>query len=269
MIILKLGGSVITRKEEKQPTLHQENLARISQEIANSGVKDLLIVHGAGSYGHRHAYHYQIGAPILDGEDLARKRLGFSITHQGVQELNLEVCRALLDQKIPAVPLSPSSFIHTHHKRIEEFETDLIGQYLELGLVPVLYGDVVLDQDLKIKMAVLSGDQILQYLAQQLGAEQVILGTDVDGIYNRNPKTHPNAQLIPLVTSLDDVDFLEGAHTMDVTGGMGGKVKELLQLAEEEVESQIINLNVEGLLERALMGDKVPGTWIKKRPMKE
>lgn len=265
MIILKLGGSVITRKKEDHPTLHQENLERISREIAHSGVKELLIIHGAGSYGHPHAHHYQIGAPIRDEEDLLRKREGFCVTHQSVQELNLEVCRALLQAGIPAVPLSPSSFIHTHHKRITEFNTDLITQYLDLGLVPVLYGDVVLDQDLKIKMAVLSGDQILQHLAQRLGAKRVILGTDVDGIYNRNPKTHPNAQLIPLVTSQDDLNFLEGAHTVDVTGGMGGKVKELLQLAEEKVESQIINLYREGLLERALMGDKVPGTWIKKR----
>jgi isopentenyl phosphate kinase len=269
MIILKLGGSVITRKGEKQPTLHQENLNRLSQEIAHSGVKNLLIIHGAGSYGHPHAHHYQIGAPIKDEEDLSRKREGFCVTHQSVQELNLEVCRALIQEGIPALPLSPSSFIHTHHKRITEFKTELITEYLDLGLVPVLYGDVVLDRDLEIKMAVLSGDQLLQHLAQELGAERVILGTDVDGIYNRNPKTHPNAQLIPLVTSLHDVDLLEGAHTMDVTGGMGGKVTELLQLAEKKVESQIINLNREGLLERALMGDKVPGTWIKKREIKE
>jgi isopentenyl phosphate kinase len=265
MIILKLGGSVITRKGEDQPTLNQENLARISREIAASGMKELLIIHGAGSYGHPQAHHYQMGAPIQDEKDLQEKREGFCVTHLSVQELNLEVCRALITEGIPAVPLSPSSFIHTHHKRITDFKTDLIREYLELGLVPVLYGDVVLDQDLKIKMAVLSGDQILQYLAHKLDAERVILGTDVDGIYDRNPKTHPNAQLIPLVTPLDQLNFLEGAHTVDVTGGMGGKVKELLQLAHEGVESQIINLQREGLLERALMGDKVTGTWIKKQ----
>jgi isopentenyl phosphate kinase len=264
MIILKIGGSVITRKGEEHPTLHQENLNRISREIAHSGVEELLIVHGAGSYGHPHAHRYAIGAPLKDEGDLEEKRRGFCITHQSVQELNLEVCRALLEEGIPAVPLAPSSFIHTHHKRITDFKTDLIREYLDLGLVPVLYGDVVLDQDLNIKMAVLSGDQILQYLAHKLDAERVILGTDVDGIYNRNPKTHPNAQLIPLVTSQDDLNFLEGAQTVDVTGGMGGKVKELLKLAQGNVESQIININKEGLLERALMGDKVQGTWIKK-----
>lgn len=264
MIILKLGGSIITCKGEVQPTLNQENLDRISQEIRNSQVKELLIIHGAGSYGHPPAHHYQIGSPLDDEEDLEQKREGFCVTHQSVQELNLAVCRALITAGIPAAPLSPSSFIHTHNKRITDFKTDLITEYLDLGLVPVLYGDVVLDRDLKIRMAVLSGDQILQYLAGKLKAERVILGTDVDGIYNRNPKTHPNAQLIPLVTPEDELNFLEGAHTVDVTGGMGGKVKELLRLAEKEVESQIINLNTEGLLERALMGDKVPGTWIKK-----
>lgn len=264
MIILKLGGSVITRKEESRPTLDRENLQRISREIAESHLEQLLIVHGAGSYGHPHAQRYEIGEEVKNKQDLKEKRLGFSITHHSVQKLNLEVCQALLKEGIPAVPLSPSSFIKTNKKRITNFKTDLIREYLELGLVPVLYGDVVLDQDVNIKMAVLSGDQILHYVATKLAAGRVILGTDVDGIYDRNPKNDPQAQLIPLVTSRDHLNFLEGAQTVDVTGGMAGKVGELLKLAGENVESEIININEKGLLKRALRGEDVRGTRIRK-----
>ena len=77
MIILKLGGSVITCKGAVKPTLNQENLARISQEIAHSRVKELLIIHGAGSYGHPQAHHYQMGAPLEDEKDLEQKKMGF------------------------------------------------------------------------------------------------------------------------------------------------------------------------------------------------
>ncbi|HMK54656.1 MAG TPA: isopentenyl phosphate kinase [Methanobacteriaceae archaeon] len=262
MIILKLGGSVITRKEEIRPTLDQENLQRISQEIADSKVEKILIVHGAGSYGHPHAHEYGIGNQIENNQDLTQKKMGFSITHQSVQMLNLEVCRALINEDIPAVPISPSSFIKTDKKRITDFKIDLINEYLDLGLVPVLYGDVVLDSDLKIKMAVLSGDQILQYVATKLAARRVILGTDVDGIFDRNPKKHPQAQLIPTVTSQDDLNFLEGAQTTDVTGGMSGKVEELLKLAQKGIESEIINIDKKELLKRALRGEDVVGTRI-------
>ena len=45
----------------------------------------------------------------------------------------------------------------------------------------------------KIKMAVLSGDQIVKYLAENLKPEKVVLGSDVDGIYNKDPKKYPDA----------------------------------------------------------------------------
>ena len=50
---------------------------------------------------------------------------------------------------------------------------DLISKFLDLGFVPVLYGDVVLDMDDKIKMAVLSGDQIVKYMAENLKPKDV------------------------------------------------------------------------------------------------
>ena len=56
--------------------------------------------------------------------------------------------------------------------------------------MPVLYGDVVLDVEDKIKMAVLSGDQIVKYLAENLKPKKVVLGSDVDGIYNKDPKKY-------------------------------------------------------------------------------
>jgi isopentenyl phosphate kinase len=265
MIVLKLGGSVITRKDKPTPTLHRDNLERISREIKESGVEELLIVHGAGSYGHPHAREYRIGSEIESNQELEQARLGFGVTQQSVQELNLEVCRALTHSGIPAVSISPSSFITTHKKRINRIEIGLIRKYMDLGFVPILYGDVVLEEDLKIKMAVLSGDQILKYMALHLGARRVILGTDVDGIYNRNPKTHPQAQLIPLVRSEDDLDFPGESNHMDVTGGMGGKLAELLELADRGIESEIINANQEGLLEKALRGERVTGTIITKK----
>jgi len=52
LIILKLGGSIITKKESKEPLVDHDNLNRISKEIASSSFEGLIIVHGAGSFGH-------------------------------------------------------------------------------------------------------------------------------------------------------------------------------------------------------------------------
>jgi len=112
-------------------------------------------------------------------------------------------------------------------------------------------------------MAVLSGDQIIKFLAENLHAKRVILATDVDGIYNKNPKKYSDAHLIETVSSLEQMETGEETNT-DVTGGMGGKVSELLELLELKIESEIINANTEGNIRKALNGENVTGTRIKK-----
>jgi isopentenyl phosphate kinase len=264
MMILKLGGSVITRKESAFPLINSKNLERISQEISEAQPEKLVIVHGAGSFGHPHAQKYDIGQEIKNQEDFQKKKLGYCLTQNSVKELNSRVCRHLLTYGVPAIALPPSSFILTRNKRIESADLSIILKYLQMGWVPVLHGDVVLDLDENIKMAVLSGDQLVSYLAEKLHPGRIILGSDVDGIYNRDPKTDPQAQLLPIVKSLEDLESLQGARTVDVTGGMTGKLTELLELAEIGIESEIINADQPGLLEKSLNGEKVKGTIITK-----
>ncbi|GAB4310571.1 MAG: isopentenyl phosphate kinase [Methanobacteriaceae archaeon] len=265
MIILKLGGSVITRKDSREPEVNYENLDRIAGEIAENKSDGLVIVHGAGSFGHPFAKKYSIGSPIKDEDDFTEKKKGFSITQSWVKKLNTIVCDKLREKGLFAVSIQPSSFLITKNKRIYSGDLQLIKKYVEMGFVPVIYGDVVLDVDDSIRTAVLSGDQIIKYLAENLRAERVILGSDVDGIYTKNPKKYNDAQLISEVSSLEDLELIEGASAVDVTGGMGGKLKELLILAQKGIESEIINANKPNNIYKALKGDKGVGTIIKSK----
>lgn len=264
MIILKLGGSVITKKGSEKPALDPVNLDRIAREIYEANIDKLVIVHGAGSFGHPYASKFQIGSEIKDIKEYHRKKRGFTLTQNAVQNLNHYVCNFLLKHGIPAIAVPPSSFMVSEGKRIKTADLTLVEKYLEKGMVPVLHGDVVLDDDENIQMAVISGDQIINYLAVNLKADRIILGSDVDGIYNRDPKGHPDAQLLKHVQSLEDLEFLEGATTVDVTGGMAGKLKELLLLAEKGIESEIINASIPGIIKSALKGEPVLGTVISK-----
>ncbi|HHT19808.1 MAG: isopentenyl phosphate kinase [Euryarchaeota archaeon] len=264
MIILKLGGSIITRKDKTKPTLNPANLERIAQEISVAKIKKLIIIHGAGSFGHPYAQKYGIGSVIKNDRELGRKKRGFALTQNSVKNLNHFVCHYLLKWGIPAITVPPSSFIKSNNKRIESANLEITEKYLEMGLVPVLHGDVVLDENEDIQMAVVSGDQIVTYLAEKLHPERIILGSDVDGIYNCDPNRHQEAQLLPVVKSMEDLEFLEGARTVDVTGGMAGKLGELLELARKGTPSEIINAGKKGVLLGALKGEKVKGTLITK-----
>lgn len=271
MIILKIGGSIITEKDSKEPKVDYKNLNRICNEIKesfsteniNADLMDgLVIVHGAGSFGHPPASEYKIGQPFPN-EEFPEKRIGFAKTQSAVKELNTYICNALIEHGLPAVSMQVSSFVTTSDKRIYDFDLEFIKNYLNNGFIPVLYGDPVLDE--KYKMAILSGDQILQYIARFLVSDRVVLGTDVDGVYDKNPKTHDDAKLIEEVSSIEEIIQVESTTNIDVTGGMVGKVNELLSLAEIGVDSEIINANRPGAIGDALQNKKVKGTKITKK----
>ena len=75
--VLKVGGSVLTEKGEERKA-RKDEIRRISKEISSSGRKNLILVHGAGSYGHPQAKKY------LE----SRKKMDALFTHQSAKELN-------------------------------------------------------------------------------------------------------------------------------------------------------------------------------------
>ena len=262
MFILKIGGSILTNKDSKESEVDTESLKRIALEIKSSldnSPKELIIVHGAGSFGHPPAKKYKIGEKF-DESEYPQKRIGFCETQNAVKKLNMYICEAFIDEGLPVVAILASSFMRATNKRITDGNLDSFKRYLEKGFIPVIYGDVVLDDELEI--CVISGDQLIQYLAKNLNPDMVVLGTDVDGVYNKNPKTHDDAIFFDKFSSLDDLDTLEGTTNVDVTGGMVGKIKELLYLADLGIESKIINAEVEDNIFKVLENKPVKGTII-------
>ena len=87
MIILKIGGSILTKKDSVESEIDEGNLKRIASEIKSSidnSKKDLVIVHGAGSFGHPPAKKYKIGEPFSK-EEYPEKRIGFAKTQNAVK----------------------------------------------------------------------------------------------------------------------------------------------------------------------------------------
>ena len=262
MIILKIGGSILTNKDSHESEVDSANLKRIAREIKkslNNSQKELIIVHGAGSFGHPPAKKHKIGE-IFDENEYPQKRIGFCEVQNAVKKLNMLICETFIEEGLPVIAIPASSFITASSKRITEGNLDLFKKYLSKGFIPIIYGDVVLDSDLEF--CVISGDQIIQYLSINLNPNQVVLGTDVDGVYNKNPKTNDDAVFYEKFTSIEDLDSLDGTTNIDVTGGMVGKIKELLYLADLGIESKIINANTENNIYKVLENENVKGTVI-------
>jgi isopentenyl phosphate kinase len=259
-IVLKLGGSVITRKE-KPLTPNLQAIERLTREISQANVLPLVLVHGGGSFGHPVAEQYGIREGYKDPSQI----MGFSKTHQAMTELNKLIIDSLINHNIPAVEVQPSSCIVTKAGRIQSMEEKPLKKMLKMGFVPVLYGDAVFDSEMGF--AILSGDQLVSSLAIKLDATRTIIGVDVNGLYTADPKTDSSARLIQHVT-LEELKKLEnkieGSKVTDVTGGMFGKMFELTPAVEHGIPATIVNATKPNRIYKALKGEKVVGTIIEK-----
>lgn len=262
LYILKIGGSLITKKEKDEPEVNFSNLKRICKEIGEgySKIKDeknLFIIHGAGSYGHVIVKKTGIDSGIKNYENL----LDFAETQRLQNELNCIVVKELIRNNVPAFPFQCSSHTIMKKRKLKKMFTDTAEGLLSIGMVPVAFGQPAYDSEQKC--SILSGDSIAPFFALKLGAEKIIHATDVDGIFSSDPKKDPNAKFIEEINSSNFdsvVKMLSGSLSIDVTGGMSKKVLELKNLG---IESIIINGNVPNLIKSAIIGEKVKGTVIR------
>jgi isopentenyl phosphate kinase len=248
MIILKLGGSVITDKS-KPFSIRKNVLKRLAREIKEAE-KELVVVHGGGSYGHPLASAYQLQEGLREPGQI----IGIAKTRLAMENLNRNVVKSFIGAGLPAVSIQSSAIFECKNGRITNGRADVITDFLNLEMMPVLYGDVAIDR--AIKFCILSGDQIVSYLARHLSPERVILATDVDGVLNQEGK------LIELMNQDNASAILSEVSSAksDVTGGMRGKVSELLELSGTGIQSLVINALEKGRVKNALLGKRVKGT---------
>ena len=256
-VILKLGGSTVTNKSKPYSFLHDE-VTRIAREILKADLKELVIVHGGGSFGHPIAHKYKLASGYLRQSQLE----GLIKTRQAMSLLNKYITDLLVKEGLRTVSLQPSAFIVTRNFRITAFESTVIVRMLRLGLIPVLYGDVVLDSTRGF--AILSGDQIVSKIAEILGSERIILACDVDGVYAADPKIYPKAKLVrklcwPVFKEKIQINQTAGS---DVTGLMKGKLDEMDHILKQNIPIVIVNGLKKGRIYKALKGLTTIGTYL-------
>ncbi len=255
MIIIKLGGSVITDKN-KECTFKKETMDKLAENIKKAN-RPTIIVHGAGSFGHILAKEYDLNQGYKKLEQIK----GFSLTHEKVQALNSLVLKSLQKYDIHAVSISPHSSITLNNHKIHKIDYKIFEEYLNKNFTPVTFGDVVLDKTLGFSIC--SGDLLIEALSRNFKPEKVVFVIDEDGIFTANPKIDKNAELIQnttikkletIITSLDS--------RADVTGGMAGKILTIKNIAKNGIETILVNGNKIDRLYKVLIGEKTLSTIV-------
>lgn len=258
MKIVKLGGSVITEKSISK-RLRKDVLDRLCAQIARSGQK-VIVIHGAGSFGHIMAKKCDLQNG-LDPKRGGEQASGVAQVQRDMRKLNLAVLDSLIKSGLRPVSIPPSAAVRCDNKKITELDHTVFEDYLEIGLTPVSFGDVVLDTERVF--CVCSGDQIIEALCDRMKVAEVIFATDVDGVFTKAPGTK-GSKLIPELTSRSNKDLhCSLTKAPDVTGGMDGKVRTSRRIAKKGIPVTILNGDSKDRLLRALKGQRTVCTVIR------
>ncbi|MCI4344272.1 MAG: isopentenyl phosphate kinase family protein [Thermoplasmata archaeon] len=258
-VVIKLGGSVITRKQGAA-RVRPKVLGRLAEELVVDG-PPRIVLHGAGSFGHPGAARWGLASPPNEkapGRDRSR---GAAIVSAEVRKLHSTVLKAMVDAGGSPFSLPAAGLAANQGGRLARFEPSPFREALALGAMPVSFGDVVLDESWGF--SILSADTIAVELARALHARSVVFVSDVPGVFERFDGGR--GRIIERLTPSVVGDLSPAAGDRDVTGGIRGKVEAMLAIAELGADAGLISGLTDGALARAIRGEAVYGSWARAR----
>ncbi|HEX2066227.1 MAG TPA: isopentenyl phosphate kinase [Candidatus Thermoplasmatota archaeon] len=252
-VLVKLGGALLTDKA-REMALRGEVAKRLVGEVAQAR-RPVVLLHGAGSFGHPFVKRFGLGMPPFDDA----KRTGVSQALAGVACLAAEVLGLAQEAGLRTVPV-PLHLEQPRRGALPRAVAATVADLLAEGFTPVLHGTLVRDGELGWR--VLSADEALAALASRLKPAACVFATDVDGVHARDPKQFPDAPLLPAVRA-DTVLGAAGAGGAgtDTTGRMAGKL-EHARAAARHAPTLVVNGLAPGRLLAAIQGRPVVGTRV-------
>jgi len=229
-IVIKLGGGLITKKN-KIKTLNKYAINKVCESIKiliEENYK-IIIVHGAGSYGHILSKEMRISEGVR--QEVYEKQIkAIKQIRENMRELNDEVIDSLERVNIDSMGFPPSIWAKNTGKKftgdIEIFNKN-IGE-----IIPICYGDVVQRDDEK-EFGILSGDDLMYRLSIEIPEVNytIFLLGDVDGVMDK-PPDNLDANLISTWKKYDSIRTSHNSE-VDVTGGMDLKLMRASEIANK------------------------------------
>ncbi len=213
-IVVKIGTSTLTHPSGRLNIRRVETLCKVMSDIVNAGHELILVSSGAISMG--------LGKLGLRQrpKDIPSKQAAAAV---GQCELMYIYDKLFSEYHHTVAQLLITGDDTANEARHRNF-TNTLNRLLELGALPILNeNDTVATEEIVIG----DNDTLAAIVARSIGAELLILLSDIDGLYTADPHTHPEARLLSRVAQIDDsVRALAGlSASSQGTGGMVTKLQ--------------------------------------------
>lgn len=213
-IVIKIGSSSLTHAVSGDLNLQKiEKLVRIISDLKGQGKEVVLVSSGAIATG-RQALHHP-GKP----ESLAQKQ-AFAAVGQARLMMVYQKLFAEYNQTAAQILMTKNTMIN---KESRFNARNTFDELLKLGTVPIVNeNDTVSTYEIQFG----DNDRLSALVAALIGADVLMLMSDIDGMYTDDPNKNPDAEMIPLVRELTPELLAMGKDTGSSvgTGGMSAKL---------------------------------------------
>lgn len=236
-IVIKIGSSTLTHNTGRLNIRRMENLVKIIADIQNSGKQVTLVSSGSIALGR---------SKLGINERPKETRLKQACAAVGQCELMY-----MYDKLFGQYNLTVAQLLLTKYSIEGPRKQNIVNTMEELlsrGIIPIINeNDTVAIDELELEIG--ENDSLGAYAAIIAKADLLIILSDIDGFYDSNPNTNPNAKLIPVVREInDEVRELAG----DAVSGLGtGGMITKLNAAE---------IAMNGGIDMVILNGRKPGT---------
>lgn len=241
--VIKIGTSTLAHQTGKLNIRRVEQLCKVISDLKNAGNQIVIVSSGAIGMGVG-----KLNLPCRP-KDMPTKQAAAAVgqcelmyTYDKLfSEYNHTVAQILITGDDIENVLRREHFINTMERLIE------------LGAIPVINEN---DTVATAEIAVGDNDTLAAIVAVNISADELVLLTDIDGLYSADPRVDDSAELIPIVEEVDDKirSLAGGAGTGLGTGGMATKIHAAQICSESGVDMVIANGSSPEILYDILQG---------------
>ncbi len=250
-IVIKLGTSTLAHKTGKLNIRRMTNLTRVLADLRNAGHEIILVSSGAVGLG--------VGKLNLKErpKDTPTKQAAAAVGQcelmhvydEMFSKYSVTVAQILLTKTIISTP-----------DRVDNVR-NAVDTLTAMGVVPIVNeNDTVAIDELELEIG--ENDSLSAIVASIVGAEVLIILSDIDGLYSEDPHKNQNAEMISVVSQIDDsIEHLAGGAGSNLgSGGMATKITAAKIATTAGVDMVIMNGRNPEDLYRLFDGEQI-GTY--------
>ena len=256
-IVIKVGTNLLTTKQRQFDSKKIKLISNQIIKLKQLNKEIVLVSYGAITLGKGKIKYKDTITSIEIKQATAAIGQSFLITewNNAFKESGIITAQALLTRLDLTNQISSVNVRNT------------LLKLLELNTVPIINeNDVVSTEEIE-SSTIGDNDNLSAFVAKLIDADLLIILTDQDGLFDKNPTHVKNAKLIKKITKIDQQikNFAQGSSSINGTGGMITKVEAAEIATNNGIDVIIANGNIPNIIDKVLSNAPIGTHFLAKK----